>query len=444
MENALESYTSIVPMLFCETLSHVQEIYRKKSAEVSHKRRKEVEKLLSNEVNARTLAFACQSVLRAPRTGENHVIDDGFTLSLAYWTRAIVLMELKKYTWALRDLQAALKEGISDHLKAEAYLKMGICYKGKGEDGKANISFALARKLLEGNSRELKRIEEYRSQCFEEVGDVDIRVKPVVSGGVHPSLPTASEKINVKFDTDQGRYVVAGGEIKTGDVLVVEAPLAACLLPDCFATHCHHCFNRLVSPVGCFDCASIAFCTSECRDLALGSYHKYECRFLDLLIGSGMSILCHTALRMITQNSLDEVLSQYTKSRTYCTNSHLRPAEDFLQRTVMASFLLRCLQKSDYFIDGEANENVIPNEEEFKIGELLLYYLQILQFNAHEIYETRRDADHKFKNAKPGYIGVALYPTVALFNHDCYPAVTRYVKYSSQHLTLMERRFRIA
>ncbi|KAF5302663.1 hypothetical protein FQA39_LY19054 [Lamprigera yunnana] len=42
---------------------------------------------------------------------KNHVIDDGFTLSLAYWTRAIVLMELKKYTWALRDLQAALKKG---------------------------------------------------------------------------------------------------------------------------------------------------------------------------------------------------------------------------------------------------------------------------------------------------------------------------------------------
>lgn len=65
------------------------------------------------------------------------------------------------------------------------------------------------------------------------------------------------------------------------------------------------------------------------------------------------------------------------------------------------------------------------SEEEFQIGELLLSLLQILQFNAHEIYETRHSANHRFQTAKPAYIGVGLYPTVALFNHDCYPAVMR-------------------
>lgn len=65
---------------------------------------------------------------------------------------------------------------------------------------------------------------------------------------------------------------------------------------------------------------------------------------------------------------------------------------------------------------------VIPNEEQFRIGELLLYNLQMLQFNAHEIYETRTMGSNTTKLA---YIGVAIYPTVALFNHDCYPAVTR-------------------
>lgn len=49
----------------------------------------------------------------------------------------------------------------------------------------------------------------------------------------------------------------------------------------------------------------------------------------------------------------------------------------------------------------------------------------MLQFNAHEIYETRHGPGNRFKNAKAAYIGVAVYPTVALFNHDCYPAVTR-------------------
>lgn len=68
---------------------------------------------------------------------------------------------------------------------------------------------------------------------------------------------------------------------------------------------------------------------------------------------------------------------------------------------------------------------VVPTEEEYKVGELLLFNLQMLQFNAHEVYETRYTSAHRFKGAKIAHIGVAVYPTVALFNHDCYPAVTR-------------------
>lgn len=49
----------------------------------------------------------------------------------------------------------------------------------------------------------------------------------------------------------------------------------------------------------------------------------------------------------------------------------------------------------------------------------------MLQFNAHEIYETRNAAERGFKATKAVYVGVAVFPTVALFNHDCYPAVTR-------------------
>lgn len=50
----------------------------------------------------------------------------------------------------------------------------------------------------------------------------------------------------------------------------------------------------------------------------------------------------------------------------------------------------------------------------------------MLQFNAHEVYETRLTTNSRFRGAKAAYIGVAIYPTVALFNHDCYPSVTRY------------------
>lgn len=78
-----------------------------------------------------------------------------------------------------------------------------------------------------------------------------------------------------------------------------------------------------------------------------------------------MSILSHVALRMITQNSLLETM-EICKNRNIrevynlCTNSNRRSAEDFLQRTLMAAFLLKCIQKSGYFgkstdCNGKAN-----------------------------------------------------------------------------------------
>lgn len=67
----------------------------------------------------------------------------------------------------------------------------------------------------------------------------------------------------------------------------------------------------------------------------------------------------------------------------------------------------------------------VPGAEEIIVAALLLRNLQLLQFNAHEFFETRLSAGHRFRGSHPVYLGVAIYPTVARFNHDCYPAVTR-------------------
>lgn len=60
---------------------------------------------------------------------------------------------------------------------------------------------------------------------------------------------------------------------------------------------------------------------------------------------------------------------------------------------------------------------------------LILHHLGLLQFNAHELYETRTTAKGKTKGAKSIYMAVGIFPTVALFNHECAPAVTRFVTF---------------
>lgn len=120
-------------------------------------------------------------------------------------------------------------------------------------------------------------------------------------------------------------------------------------------------FSRLVAPVGCHICSNVAFCTVSCRDEALNTYHKYECKIMELLLGSGVSVLCHLALRMITQKELKENLRLYGNRKkehvfSLCTNREKRSPKDFFRRTVMASFLLRCLQKVGYFGEEYSGE----------------------------------------------------------------------------------------
>lgn len=111
---------------------------------------------------------------------------------------------------------------------------------------------------------------------------------------------------------------------------------------------------RLISPVGCTTCSNIAFCSPGCRDIALSTYHRYECKYLNLLLGSGMSILSLITLRMVTQTNVQkqlEIFDDREKEKVYtlCTNASMREPADFLQRTLMIAFLLRSLQVAGYF-----------------------------------------------------------------------------------------------
>lgn len=84
-------------------------------------------------------------------------------------------MELKNYSLALQDIQAASKEGLPDDLKAEVFSRMAICYKGMGEHNRAKISFALAERMLEGNTTQLNKIREYKATEYKEVKEIDRR-----------------------------------------------------------------------------------------------------------------------------------------------------------------------------------------------------------------------------------------------------------------------------
>lgn len=58
------------------------------------------------------------------------------------------------------------------------------------------------------------------------------------------------------------------------------------------------------------------------------------------------------------------------------------------------------------------------------------FYLQLIQFNAHEVSEFVLTAPKTLDNSKNESLGAAIYPTLALFNHSCHSAQVRSVTLS--------------
>lgn len=189
------------------------------------------------------------------------------------------------------------------------------------------------------------------------------------------------------------------------------------------------------------------------------SYHAYECHVLPLLWKSGCSITCHIALRLITQNNKEYFTTispnlgqkpngpyktnDYQNIFNLVSHEDKRNKQDLLQRTEMASFLIKLLEISGYFEGKPRTTPVDINEiksmainDKYKddvalFGGLMLMNLQILQFNAHEVFELQCPKPKVGANVikhegKSIFLAGAIFPTLALFNHSCDPGVVRY------------------
>ncbi|SPP87417.1 SET and MYND domain-containing protein 4 [Drosophila guanche] len=419
-------------------LEHVQPVYKQKDAVFSFQRRAQADKfyLLScstsepderRELLQQALLASNLAVMRAPERNVNPTIDDGLTLALAYRSRASILIGLGEGEPALSDLKLASNFGLELKSNVDYYCKMAKAYATMGEAARAEISLKIAEKLAGADTSHIAKMRTEIAGIKPVPKEPSTEEVPQLVHGENPELSGAANVVKLVETKEKGRFVVASEGLKTGDVVLCENPVAACLIPAFFGTHCHHCFKRLHTPVACLLCSGIAFCSAQCMGEACSSYHRFECEFMDLLIGSGMSILCFIALRIFTQAaSVDKGLATANLLfENLCSHEDVRQAEDYLQRSLMAGFLMRILQKAQYF-GQRKTEGVNPTAVELQVATALLGLLQVLQYNAHEIYQTQVTDEHRFEGSKTVHVGAGLYGTGSYFNHECWPSVASY------------------
>ena len=79
----------------------------------------------------------------------------------------------------------------------------------------------------------------------------------------------------------------------------------------------------------------------------------------------------------------------------------------------MAICLLKILKAAKYFPHNKEDVEVFTNDELF-VGSLMMRHLNVLQFNAHEIYELLRGDRRNMKPNKNLLIGLGVYPQVLI------------------------------
>lgn len=65
-----------------------------------------------------------------------------------------------------------------------------------------------------------------------------------LNGAVNSEARWSSDAVEIRETSVAGKHAVAATEIHPGDTLIVEPPLAGCLLPEFYGTHCQHCYAR--------------------------------------------------------------------------------------------------------------------------------------------------------------------------------------------------------
>lgn len=445
----------------------VQPVFKRKNADLAKTKRAEGNEAFQKKRYKQALGLYSMAACKAP--------DGDETIAYSVANRSACHFYLGDLRHCVQDIDLALGLNYPAQLayklherKIKAFLHLGL-------KDKAMSAFQVAKKSLEAHNGMLDEMKaalavtnlktlyeaiESGKKPEEETLTLEepdlVPEVPQTTSGPNGKLRELSALLRVVQQPEVGRHVVAAKPVATGDVLAVEEPVAAVLYTEMLGTNCDQCFGKLRAPVACRRCAGVAYCSLECREEA-APHHRFECQHADLILGLGGSALARLAYRIVAGKSLkffnaikhNLVVDEKSVEPTGATPSVSIPGfkktdyarylatfnlvgldtqrwpEDVFHRALMAICLLKILKAAKYFPTNQENPDVFTSDELF-IGSLLMRHLNVLQFNAHEIYEFMRGDRGKMRPNKNHLIGVGVYPRASYFNHSCHPRTTRY------------------
>ncbi|XP_037080735.1 SET and MYND domain-containing protein 4-like [Pollicipes pollicipes] len=368
---------------------------------------------------AAALELYTRAVLAAPA-------DDGPALALALANRSAVLLSLGWLGPCLVDMRRALRHGYPQQLRPKLEQRL----QRVRQEAQARSCPELAGPLDFNEDAADEDDERLVSGAF--------RGKPAPElESINRSMPSACAAVEVRHTDERGRVLVATRAISPGELLVVEQPYCAVLLPEETQGHCHHCCRWSPAPVGCLHCTEVRFCSGRCRAEAWTQYHAVECAIYGQLVALDAGQMALLAVRAVVVAGWPRLAAaaaggapdtpeyrsdDYQRVRQLVGNAAARPAADLFKRALMAVTLGRLLERSSLPPPGadaaERQRRLVTLSAE------LLRHLQTLPCNAHEVSEQRLPGG-RLAGATTCQVGAAVLPVLSLTNHSCDPNVFR-------------------
>ena len=199
----------------------------------------------------------CKSISAAPVGSQE--------LALAYGNRSAVLKDFKRYKECIKDIDRALKLSNCQVLKAKLSKRKSVC-----------LEFICNE--IEKLTIHDKKLPEIRSP--------------------NKKYPCASDAIDVAYNDEFGRHIVATRDIECGEILIVEEAFCTILDIDKLHLYCSNCLKFSWSLTPCDYCIHAMYCSQKCKTEAWERYHEVECKVFGHLMDSNMPNRAFYALRM--------------------------------------------------------------------------------------------------------------------------------------------------
>ncbi|XP_047992590.1 SET and MYND domain-containing protein 4 [Leguminivora glycinivorella] len=372
------------------------------------------------------------SLLHAPTSSDDY--------ALALSNRSAVFFFLKKYKECIKDIKIVLTLNYPERLHEKLVKRQKSC-----------------EECLKLDLNDLKTLISERSLEIDEITKLE---SPRDS-----TYLCASNKLQVAYNSEMGRHVIAKEDIKVGEVLVEENPYFILLQKNEYLFSCSYCLSRDLNLIPCDNCCFTLFCSEECKTSAEKDYHSVECPLMGALIDLEFTKLELLALRTTIKahndhpdwDSLFKTIEDaesnlnsehrgcilqddkwiydskyYASIHTLATNIERRSNSDVFQKAVTAAVFLKFLSDQTQFLSNN-NDGVRRC-----VADLLLLHIMTSATNMHGLSSNIENAEGNFVEELS--LASAPYAFHSLLNHSCAPNVVRYSKLGSGKMTLFALR----